>query len=823
MKKILFSILLFCAYSQMHAADVKGKIIDAKSNRPLDFVNVALLEPGSEKIVSGAVSDIDGNFTIPSVKNGKYNLHVSFLGYHSYNQNVAVSDGKSIDLGSIKLQEDSQVLSEVEVVGQGSQMRFEIDRRVFSVDQNIAAAGGSATEVLENIPSVEVDQEGNISLRNNESVEIWINGKPAGLTADNRGQILQQMPAESIESIELITNPSAKFNPEGTAGIINLVLKKERKAGYYGSANLGAIYSDGAGLSGNGGVNINYNSSNVDMYANIGYRNMRRQSDGLSKLTRFDDNGNIFLIQNQNSYNSGSFHGLFLRAGIDYHINKKNTIGLSGFGMLGGGDSDNTILYTLDNMNGASDKFSSLNNSKNNRNNFNINLDYRHEFDKPGTDLMVNLSYSKFDGKGDNYYNYIYEEPLAYESKTSQHSNNGNDRIQFKVDYTNKMTETGRLELGWQSHFQNSNDKTNGFNLLTNAELPGYYNVFDYQEQVHAAYVTYGERFWNKFSVQAGLRAEYLDRSAGMKQYDEDGNLVEDAIPYKPYFQLFPSFYLGYSISERDEIQLNYTRRVNRPRGWRINPYRDYSDSTNVSFGNPWLTPEFSSAFEFNYMKTWDNHSLSSSLYYRYTNDVIQRISYIAPKSMESTFMNVTRSSDAGLELVSRNRFFKILNLTSSLNFYYRKVNEATYKNPLNNLEEFIPYSEGFSWNGRMMANLLFSPTFSGQVTGNYSSPRVMAQGEQKARYSVDLGLRKSFFNRKLNVNLMVRDLFNSRNNKSTTYGNGFERYNESRWMSRMYGVTLTYNFGNMNPKPASRRNNNDQNEMEMMNEGEEL
>ncbi|MDR0370266.1 MAG: TonB-dependent receptor family protein [Prevotellaceae bacterium] len=822
MKKILFSILLFCAHLPMHAADIKGKIVEATTNRPLDFVNVVLSAPDSETIIAGAVSDIDGNFTIPSVKNGTYRLQISFLGYHAYNRDIAVGGGKNIELGSIKLYEDSQVLGEVEVIGQGSQMRFEIDRRVFSVDQNIAAAGGSVTEVLENIPSVEVDQEGNISMRNNESVEIWINGKPAGLTADNRGQVLQQMPAESIESIELITNPSAKFNPEGTAGIINLVLKKERKAGYYGSANLGAIYSNGAGLSGNGGININYNSSHVDMYANVGYRNMKRQSDGLSKLTRFDDNGHIILTQDQNSNNSGSFHGLFLRAGIDVHINKKNTVGLSGFGMFGGGDSDNTIRYTQDNMNGVFNKFGSLNNSKNTRNNFNISLDYRHEFDKPGTDLMVNLSYSKFDGKGDNQYNYLYETPLAYESKTSQHATNDNSRIQFKVDYTNKTTETGRLELGWQSYYQRSNDEANGFNRLTNAVLPGYYNVFDYQEQVHAAYATYGERFWDKFSVQAGLRAEYLDRHAVVKQYDENEHPVTVDLPDKSYFRLFPSLYLGYSISDRDEIQLNYTRRVERPRGWRINPHRDYSDSTNVSFGNPDLMPEFSSAFELNYMKSWDNHSLSSSLYYRYTNDVIQRISYIAPQSMESTFMNVTRSGDAGLELVARNRFFRMLNLTTSLNFYYRKVNEATYKNPLNNLEEYIPSSEGFSWSGRMMANLLFSPTFSGQVTGNYSSPRVMAQGEQKARYSVDLGLRKSFFNRKFNINLMVRDLFNSRNNKSTTYGKGFERYSESRWMSRMYGVTLTYNFGNTNPKPTPRRNNNDQNELEMMNEAEE-
>ena len=245
MKKFAVSLAWFILSIPISFAyDLTGKILDGQTSDPLDFVNVALYKQDDPAPVNGVVTDETGAFIIPAVGNGKYTIQVSFIGYNTYSRNFTVS-GQDVDFGEIRLEVENNLLNEIEVVGQGSQMRFEIDRKVFSVDQNIASAGGSATEVLENIPSVEVDQEGNISLRSSESVEVWINGKPSGLTADNRAQILQQMPAESIESIEVITNPSAKFNPEGTAGIINLVLKKDRKAGYYGSVNAGLMDDTG--------------------------------------------------------------------------------------------------------------------------------------------------------------------------------------------------------------------------------------------------------------------------------------------------------------------------------------------------------------------------------------------------------------------------------------------------------------------------------------------------------------------------------------------------------------------------------------------------
>lgn len=820
MKKIFLCFLFSTFLIPLFAYNLSGKIIDSASSNPLDFVNVALYKQDGDAPIKGIVTDENGHFQISSVENGKYTLQFSFVGYNTYSRNFTVN-GKDMNFGNIRLTEDSKMLSELEVVGMSSQMRFEIDRKVFSVDQNIAAAGGSASEVLENIPSVEVDQEGNISLRNNESVEVWINGKPSGLTAENRAQILQQMPAESIESIEVITNPSAKFDPEGTAGIINLVLKKNRKAGYYGSVSGGLMYPDGGTLGGSLGANINFSSSKIDAYANIGYRAMSRVGGSYSELESLYADSTTMLTQDNK--NTSKHKGLFFRAGIDYHINDKNTIGISGMGMNGGGDTESNVDYLLKDNRGAElEKYYRRNEEDGNRNHFNLSMDYKHEFNKKGTELLANLSYSRFRMSNPSVYHQTDVFPTALETNIEQNSTSESDNLQFKLDYTNKISETGRLEAGWQSNISNRYSDSDGFDI-SNGTIPlyAYFNIFDYSEQIHAAYITYGERFFEKLSAQAGLRGEYMLRNMESK----DINGIVDIDYEKSYFELFPSLYLGYSITKRDEIQLNYTRRISRPRGHQVNPFRDYSDPTNISFGNGSLTPEFSSAFELNYLRSWDNHSLSASAYYRFTDDVVQRISYMLDENedeevrrqMESTYMNISQSQSSGVELVAKNRLFKILNLTSSVNFYYGKVNQGIYINPNNGIEEeVIKGQESFSWNARVMGNIMFSPTFTGQVAAQYRSPRAIAQGRQESDYSIDLGLRKSFFNRNLNVSVNVRDLLDSRRRKSTTSGEGFNKYSESYWHGRTFGLTVSYNFGNMQPKRNQRINQSDTNSMDM-------
>lgn len=813
MKKILY-FFFFVAFSfqAFGAVTIKGKVIDAGTQSPLDFVNITVFKPGNSIPVASVVSNASGDFTLPTVNNGKYSLRISYVGYNTHNQELDVLE-KPLNLGTISLEGNAKNLAAVEVVGQGSQMRFDIDKKVFSVDKNISAAGGSASDVLKNIPSVKVDNEGNVSLRKDANVEVWINGKPSGLTADNRAQVLQQMPAESIESIEIMTNPSAKFNPEGTAGIINLVMKKNRKAGYYGSVSAGLMYPTGGKLGQSFGTNINFNSGKIDAYLNIGYRAMNFKGGGNS--TRYNNASPTLAdtLLTQNNVMRNSFSGLFMRTGIDYHLDNKNTISIGGFGMAGSGKSNSTLNYLKTDLISKQiiRDYSQANAGTGTRPSVNVNLDYRHDFDNKGNhNLMTSLSYSAHNRGGDNRYQQS-DLPAPQNDKT-QSSDNNNKEFAFKADYTNKFSETSRFEAGWQSTVSDRLSDATGYYTQTNVSLPEYQNKFDYNEMIHAAYLTYGDRFLEKFSVQGGLRAEYLD-----KTFTNTTATGAQTIDPKPTLQLFPSMYLSYTLSKSDEIQLNYTRRVNRPRGRQISPFRDYSDSTSISYGNPNLLPEYSSALELNYLKSWQSHSLSASAYYRITDNVIENVRFLNAGTMENTYMNIAKRQNSGLELVAKNQLFTILNLTSSVNLYHSKINSSVYVNPYNTaISTTIPGQSTFSWSANMMANLMLSKTMSGQITAEYSSPTLIAQGKESAEYKIDLGLRKTFFDRKLSVNIMAMDIFNFNKDKTTTHGAGFYQVAESYFHRRMIGLSVSYNFGNMKPKQTDMKKKVGAGEMNM-------
>lgn len=794
MRKIVFSILFMVfAIAAFAAGGVTGRVVDATTKRPIEFVNVVIYNPSTQKNVSGSLTNQEGVFNISAIPNGKFELRVSFVGYNAYTKEVNVS-GANIAMATIELSENSKVLKEVSVVGQGSQMRFDIDKKVFSVDQNIAAAGGSATDVLQNIPSVDVDNDGNVSLRNNSSVEIWINGKPSGLTADNRAQVLQQMPAENIESIEIMTNPSAKFNPEGTAGIINLVMKKNRKAGYYGSASAGATLTNGK-LGYNAGASINYNTGKWDMFANVGYREMLGKGSGFTERVNTNDGTTL----TQNSENDFKMRSIFFRAGADYAANEKNTIGMSIMGHNGKPRRLSTTDYSLMNANTPLRDYSRINDGSDKHQGYNLNLYHKIDFDKKGSNLLTNVIYSRNSNFGEQRYTQSDKMIPANAQDITQIADGNMQGWELKSDFTKKFNDNTRLELGWSSRINDRLSKASGFNHLTGKDIAAYYNEFDFADQVHALYATYGTRI-NNFSLQGGLRGEYYRGESTTKPAETAQPIINS------YFQIFPSLFLSYSLPKSNEVQLNITRRVNRPWGRQVNSFRDYSDSTNISYGNPALTPEFASVMELNYLKNWSNHSVSSTIYYRFTDDVMQRVSFMRDGVMESTFMNLTKKRDVGVELVAKNRLFKFLNLTSSVNLYRSALDSATYVHPLDNtIKVGIPSRNNFSWDARVIANLMFTPSFSAQVTGQYRSSELLAQGERLPSYSMDLGLRKTFLDKKLSVNLNVRDLFESRIFKSNTWGTNFTQYSENKMGGRMAGLTVTYNFGNMKPKQIRR------------------
>lgn len=786
---------------------VRGKIIDAKTKEPMEFVNVSVRKAGSEAILTGTVTDPAGIFQVGKLSPGNYILGVSFIGYRPVEKEfVIAAPGKEVAFPVLALQEDSQMLGEVKITGQRSQMKFEIDKKVFNVDQNISSTGGSASDVLSSIPSVEVDNEGEVSLRGSTSVTVWINGKASGLSADNRAQILEQLPAESIEKIEVITNPSAKYSPEGTSGIINIVLKQDRKAGYYGSLQAGADTRGGWNTSGN----INYSSGKAEAYANVGYRRRKNEGGGETERVNLDEEGLPASYLNQKSDNDGHGGPLFVRTGITYHFTRKDHFSFGGFGMFGSRKQKNTIDYESD-IPGSFLYSRRITDSDNPMRGGNIEGGYKHDFSEK-SNLDISASWNTWNMEGKSMYAQysVYADGRETYSYQRQQNDMRSRNWEVQADYVNEFSKTGKVEAGYKGTFSHQNSPVETFSgesVSTAVPNERLYNRFLYDQDIHAVYATYAGRL-DKFGFQVGLRGEYSrvkTKSLGFGQQEQE------VAPYKKdYFSLFPSVFLSYELPAGHELQLNYTRRISRPWGRQLNSFMNITDSTNISFGNPHLSPQYSNSMELNYIKNWDNHTLSVSLYYRNTDDVIQQIRYLSDNVMMTTYENVSETQSAGAEFVAKNNVARILDLTTTVNLYYNKLDGFSYLPEGASVPVTGESDENFSWSARMIANVALPSALSFQVTGNYISRQLVAQGYRKSRYTLDAGIRKSFLNRKLSMSVNGRDLLDSRKWRTFTSGNGFSQYAENWRSGRTIGVTFTYSFGNMKAsrKPQRQQQN---------------
>lgn len=808
-KLILFCLFALSATLGYAQGSVRGKVVDTTTGESMPYVNVAVYDKATQKFIKGAISDEKGLFSISGLAYGQYDVKLSYIGFTTLEKDFAVDEQhRHANLKKLHMSEDSQTLQEVTVTAQRPAMRLEVDRKSFDVSQDISNAGQAATDVLENIPSVEVDTEGNISLRGNTSVEVWINGKASGLTSDNRAEILQQIPSESIDRIEVIDNPSAKYSAEGSAGIINIVLKKNRAAGYYGSAQVGGSTRGSANASGN----VNFNVGRWEGYLNIGYRH--RANDGGS--SSYQEYLNTNQYQRYTTDNNRMGNNLFTRAGVSYNATDRDVLSLGGMMMVGSHKNGGVTPYHYGTIGAEHDTYTMLRNSSghNDMRMFYGEFNYRHSFtDKHYLDFT--LDYHNWRMDQDNiyqdsttYYGEPYADEYDYQYRPMYMRNHS---WEVKLDYENPLTDNILLQAGYQGNFDRDNSPQESFigslwDGSDMAEDKAYYNRFVYSQDMHALYATATMKFGN-FGVMAGLRGEYWRINTSSYDYDQDHGLAErDPAFKKDFFQLFPSVFLSYQIDESQQLQLNYTRRLRRPRGHQLNSFRDTRDASMTSFGNPELTPEYSNSFSLNYLKTWDAHSMLVSAYYRPTSDVIQRINYqsTSDNQMYSTYMNVASSTSAGLELVLKNQVCKILNLTTTANAYYYKLNGFAY-----DIDGQTITGEGnhnFTWNARMQASLMLPWDLSVQLTGRYRSRQVITQGYRKANFSMNLGVRKTFLNRKLTVALNCRDLLNTRKFENFTSSETFTRHQKSWRSGRTLNLTLTYSFGNMKAKAPKKR-----------------
>lgn len=821
---IIFFLLCLCGYTGWAQGTVKGKILDRQKSEPLGFVNIKVTEQGSDKFAGGGITDAGGNFNVSGLKDGKYTLSLTFMGYKDVTRQFEITPAKrEVQFKLLYMAEDAKQLKEVTVTGQRATMKLEVDRKSFDVGQLISNAGQAASDVLDNIPSIEVDNDGNVSLRGNSSVEVWINGKASGLTSDNRAQILQQLPAESIERIEVIDNPSAKFSAEGSAGIINIVLKKDRKAGYYGSVQAGGDTRGGANTS----FNINYNSRLIDSYLNIGYRHRANTGHMESQQTSNAYN------QTYDSDSKQRGNNFFTRAGVTLHATTKDDFSLSGMLMHGGGNSHSytPYIYTAVANDLNNYQLDRLNRSRTGMDMRYGEFNYRHSFnDKHFIDFTADLSSWKMNG--DNWYQDstvvvgIDDVTYSYQYRP-QYINN--HRKELKLEYENQVTKNFKIEAGYNGNFSRENTPQESY--MDNTSFDGtnasedklFFNRFIYKQDLHAFYTTLSYKF-GALSLMGGLRGEYwrVNTESYTWEQEHDASLREQPFK-KDYFQLFPSVFMSWQMTETQQLQLNYTRRLRRPWGGQLNSFRDTRDATTVSFGNPYLTPEFSNSFSLNYLKQWNDHSLLVSAYYRPTTDVIQRISY---KNQEDglfyqTSMNVAKSVSTGLEMTLKNKLWRILDLTTSANAYYYRLNGFSYD--IDGQTVTGNSDHNFTWNARMTASLMLPYDISIQTTGRYTARQVITQGYRKANYSIDFGARKNFFNKLFTLSVNCRDLLDSRRFETFTSGPNFTRHQINRRGGRRVSMTLTWNFGNMKQKKRPNKSHNSENDMPMdYNGGEE-
>lgn len=821
---IIFFLLCLCGYTGWAQGTVKGKILDRQKSEPLGFVNIKVTEQGSDKFAGGGITDAGGNFNVSGLKDGKYTLSLTFMGYKDVTRQFEITPAKrEVQFKLLYMAEDAKQLNEVTVTGQRATMKLEVDRKSFDVGQLISNAGQSASDVLDNVPSIEVDNDGNVSLRGNSSVEVWINGKASGLTSDNRAQILQQLPAESIERIEVIDNPSAKFSAEGSAGIINIVLKKDRKAGYYGSVQAGGDTRGGANTS----FNVNYNSRLIDSYLNIGYRHRANTGHMESQQT-----SNAYK-QTYDSDSKQRGNNFFTRAGVTLHATTKDDFSLSGMLMHGGGNSHSYTPYIYTAVaNGLNNyQLDRINRSRTGMDMRYGEFNYRHSFnDKHFIDFTADLSSWKMNN--DNWYQDstvvvgIDDVTYSYQYRP-QYINN--HRKELKLEYENQVTKNFKIEAGYNGNFSRENTPQESY--MDNTSFDGtnasedklFFNRFIYKQDLHAFYTTLSYKF-GALSLMGGLRGEYwrVNTESYTWEQEHDASLREQPFK-KDYFQLFPSVFMSWQMTETQQLQLNYTRRLRRPWGGQLNSFRDTRDATTVSFGNPYLTPEFSNSFSLNYLKQWNDHSLLVSAYYRPTTDVIQRISY---KNQEDglfyqTSMNVAKSVSTGLEMTLKNKLWRILDLTTSANAYYYRLNGFSYD--IDGQTVTGNSDHNFTWNARMTASLMLPYDISIQTTGRYTARQVITQGYRKANYSIDFGARKNFFNKLFTLSVNCRDLLDSRRFETFTSGPNFTRHQINRRGGRRVSMTLTWNFGNMKQKKRPNKNQGSENDMPMdYNGGEE-
>ena len=817
--KFLMVCLLACignamAQGQMSASanpgSVSGKIIDKATKEPIGYASVSIKE--GEKVITGAISQENGNFEIKNLELKAYTLEVQFIGYKNYSKAFTLSAGdKSVNLGAIAIEAEATQLEGVEIVAERSNIVQKIDRKVVNVGKDLVASGTTASEILNNVPTVSIDpQTKELSLRGNSNVRVLIDGKPSNVDA---AQLLQQIPSSSIKQIELITNPSAKYNPEGMSGIINIILHKNAGAGFNGSINTGVTF--GITPKTNSALNLNYKVGKVNFYTNYGFNH------GINANHGFVNSANPGL-ENQQDFN---FHNLsnshLLKFGVDYYINEKNTISVytnqnvthtDGFG--------NTVVNYFNPT--FNDDYQHFNNENENRNQT-YDLVYKHDFSKKGETLEVQLNYSKTKNEEDTDY---YNSTVKPDNALNKDSNDRNliegitDYTQINIDYTNPLTEKTKLELGAETRIQTT--KSNFIATVDGNEYDTPYtftslgdNNFKFNRDISAAYVNFGTEWNSKWSSQIGFRLEYysIDADFSSNQTNFQSNATPTTVTISDFqevsddiFSVYPSAFVTYTLNEKNSFNFNYSRRVDRPGIGQINPIREWTTPLMESKGNPALEPQFTNSFEINYTRITKIGSITSGIFYRRINDEISRVVYNDPNNVNRkilSFDNFDDNNAYGIEASANLKFTKWWAANLSSDAYFKTVRGTVQNATTNELEN--AEVDVTTFNAKVNNTFTATKNLRFQLFGMYRGRDLSLQFERKEMYKMDFGATYNILKGKGTITARYNDVFENMN--FAFDGNiPYRQQGAFYWESQTFYVGFNYMFGGGKNRALARK-----------------
>ena len=828
---------------QMNIGRFYGKIVDSKTNKGMEAVSVQLIQSKFDTIskkrrdtvLAGMFTPKSGNFSFENLPLfANFKLSITAIGYKPIEQKVAFEmkpgqgdmsqamAGIDKDLGNIKVEADAQVLQSVTVTGSKPLMQMGIDRKIFNVEKNITSAGGTGVDVMRNIPAVNVDIDGNVTLRNS-APQIFVDGRPTTLT-------LEQIPADAIESVELITNPSAKFDASGgQSGILNIVLKKARKVGYNGGIRAGI---DSRGKP-NAGADINVRQGKVNVFANAMYNALKSKGWGESDRLNSFDVPSVRILQDNNSVFNGAF--AFTRFGLDYFIDNRNTITLAQSIVGGNFEFDNANDILVDTLDNSPDIVSQYRNTlgKNTFRNYGTTVSFKHIFAKPGKEWTadVNINKSKNTNNSDisfqSFSDLDQKNPINLAQLQEVDGGGRNTFLIMQTDYVNPISDKMKWEGGLRAQIRTFESRQ--LNYLNTQYQPQISNEFEYTDYVYAGYVTFSQKIKEKFSYQLGLRVEsssYEGVQLGKAKYTNEFPL-----------SFFPSIFLTKAIGDKQDIQLNYSRRINRPNFFQLMPNTDFSDPLNLQTGNPDLTPEFTNSLELSYQKTYGekNNTFLATLFGKYTTDLIsryqsrQKVGGSDTVAFVTTWINATEAFATGLELVFRNNLTKWWELNLNTNVYYSKINGSNIVPDLENdqTSSFTKLNNTFKinkgWSIQLSADYQSKSALPISTSNSGGGGRGMggggggfmggspstSQGYIDANYGVDLGLRKDFKikTNQASISLNINDIFQTRRYSVHSEGTGFVQDEWRRRDPQIVRLNLSYRFGKFDASLFKRKN----------------